>query len=261
MINLAIAIGVAILSLLAFGFGLGGGEFNALYGLLPSIIGLITTYLLLVRRTLKQIEVIMGRAQAEMAKAQEAAMRSGRRPSEKQLKDQLRKAINIIKQGYQLKNWQFLIESQINGQVGSLLYAIKEFEEAEPYLRNSFLRNWMAQAMLAVTYFRKKKYDKMAETFDRAVKGNKKEALLWAIYAWCLWKNKDRQGAIDVLIRAKKHVTDDKIESNLLALQNNKKMKMDGWKESWYQFHLAKPPVQKMQNPFGGKTHKKSVYR
>jgi tetratricopeptide (TPR) repeat protein len=203
----------------------------------------------------------MGRAQVEMAKAQESAIRGGRRPSEKQLKDQFRRSIEIIKEGYKLKSWQFLIESQINGQVGVILFSIKDFDEAEPYLRNSFLKNWMAQAMLGVTYFRKKKYDKMKEVFERGVKGNKKEALMWALYAWCLWKNKDRTSAIEVLIRAKEHSTDERIEKNLQALKNNKKMKMEGWKENWYQFHLAKPPVQKMHNPYGGKMNKKGIYR
>ncbi len=262
MINLAIALGVSILTMLVFSFMLGGGDFNGWYGILPALIALVAVYLVLVRRTLKQVEAVMSRAQVEMTRAQESLMRLGKPPTEKQLKDAIMGSVKIIKEGYKYKRWQFLVESQINAQVGTLLYAVKEFDGAEPYLRNAFLRNWMAQAMLAVTHFRKKKYDEMKATFEAAVKANKKEALLWSIYAWCLWKNSDREGAIAVLNRAKEHCKDERVEENLLNLQNNKKMKMSGWKETWYQFHLAKPPAQKVQqSPFGGRISKKSVYR
>ncbi len=263
MINLAIAIGSALLVLLAFGFALGGGEFNFWYGILPSLIALVAVYLYLVRRTLKQVEAIMNRAQVELAKAQKLAMRPNARPSEDKIKEIFNRAIGIIKEAYKLGRWQFLLEPQINSQVGALHYAQKEYDKALPYLENSFTRTWMSQGMLAAIYFRRKEYDKMKETFEKATHANKKQSLLWALYAWCLWKNKDRDGAIAVLNRAKGFVQDERIEGNLLALQNKKKMNLNGWNEMWYQFHFAKPPGMKPQqyHPFARKISKRSVYR
>jgi hypothetical protein len=80
------------------------------------------------------------------------------------------------------------------------------------------------------------------------VKYNRKESLLWNLYAWCLWKRGDGEEAMRVLNRGREVLkNDEKIESNLEALRNKKKMKMRGWKEMWYQFHLEAPPQPKMQ--------------
>ncbi|MEL6179645.1 MAG: hypothetical protein AAFS10_11870, partial [Myxococcota bacterium] len=197
MINLAIAIAISAAAYLAFGLGLGGGQFNVWYGILPAIIALVVAYLLLARRSLKQLEVITNRAASEMGRMQEQMMaRPGKNPSKKEMRERVERIIGILKEGYTLSRWQFLVEAQINSQIGVLYYSLREFDEAEPYLTNSFFKNWIAQAMLATIYFRRRKYDTMEEVFERAVKSNEKESLLWALYAWCLWKNKDRDGAI-----------------------------------------------------------------
>jgi predicted Zn-dependent protease len=261
MINLAIAIASAAILYFGFGFALGGGSLNPWYGIVPALIALVGVYLLLVRRTMKQLEVIMGRAQAELQKMQEKAMRVGGRPSQKQMDQMMNGAIAIMKEGYALGSWQFLVRQQINGQVGTLLYHQRKYDAAEPYLRNSFYKNWVSQAMLAVIQFRAKKYDDMTVTFEKAVKANGKESLLWALYAWCLWKNKQVDDAIAVLTRGKELVSDERLDQNLLALQNRKKMRMEGWREMWFMFALVKPKQPKAQNPFGGKMHKKSIYR
>lgn len=261
MINLAIAVAACVALYLGFGFALGGGDFNPWYGIVPGLIALVGVYLFLVRRTMKQLEAIMGRAQIELQKMQEKAMRVGGRPSQKQMDEMMNRAIGIMKEGYALGNWQFLVRQQINGQVGTLLYHQRNFDAAEPYLRNSFYKNWVSQAMLALIFFRRKKYDDMTETFEKGVKANEKESLLWAVYAWCLWKNRQTDDAIQVLTRAKQVVTDERIDQNLLALQNNKKMRLEGWRENWYMLGLAKPKQQRMANPFGGKQHKKAMYR
>ena len=261
MINLAISIAAAAVLYFGFGFALGGGSLNPWYGIVPALIALVGVYLLLVRRTMKQLEAIMARAQTELQKMQEKAMRVGGRPNQKQMDDMMNTAIGIMKEGYALGKWQFLVDQQINGQVGALLYHQRNYEAAEPYLRNYFYKNWVSQAMLAVILFRRKEYTAMTEAFEKGVKANEKESLLWALYGWCLWKNNQIDDAIAVLSRAKEAVTDERIEQNLLALQNKKKMRMEGWREMWFMFALAKPKQPKAQNPFGGKMHKKAMYR
>ena len=260
MINLAIAIAILILTTVGFGFLFGRGDLVIWYGLIPGVIAFIVSYLLLARRTLKQLEQVMNRAQHELMKLQESMSKSGRKPSKQQMEDRMNRAVDIIKEGYSLKSWQFLVESQLNGQIGALLYSNRKFNEAETYLRNGFFKQWLPQAMLATIYFRKREYGKMEEAFERACKSNKKESLLWGVYAWCLWKNKDRDGAIKVLSRSQEHITDPRIESNLLALQNNKKMKMEKW-DNWYQFQLEKPSQAKMQSPFGRRGSRRAMFR
>ena len=161
------------------------------------------------------------------------------------------RAVEILKSGYPIGKWQFFVDQQIDGHIGSILYMGKRYDEAERYLKNSFKKNWVARAMLGVLYYKRKKLDEMIEVFDEAVVANKKESLLWNLYAYCLWKSGRRDKAIDVLNRAiDAGIEDERTERNLKALKNNRKMKMRGWNMMWYQFHLDRPPQQRQQVQF-----------
>ncbi len=233
MYNLLISLAAGILAMLAVGFGLGGGEFKFLYGLLPGLMVLGTVYILLARRTLNEVQKTVGLAQAEL---------EGQKTE---------RAIALLKQCYPLGKWQFLIKSQIDAQIGSILYMTQKFDQSEPYLKTSFKKNWVARAMLGALYFKRKNYTEMESVFDEAAKANKKESLMWNIYAYCMWKSGQTDKAISVLNRALEAVPGDaKSKTNLTALQNNKKMKMRSWNMMWYQFHLDKPPVQRQSTQF-----------
>ncbi|MFU8806304.1 MAG: tetratricopeptide repeat protein [Bradymonadaceae bacterium] len=233
MINLVISILAGIAVTLATGFLLGGGELRLGWGIAPGFIALIVMYIILARRTLKMVQTTVAGAQAEF-QAQN-----------------IDRGVDILKAAYPLGKWQFFITSQIDGQIGSVLYMTQRFDEAEPYLKRSFKKNWVSRAMLGALYYKRKKYDEMEEVFNEAVAANKKEALLWNLYAYCMWKSGKRDKAIAVLNRAVEAVPkDEKTKANLKALQNNKKMKMRSWNMSWYQFHLDKPPAQRQQAQF-----------
>jgi tetratricopeptide (TPR) repeat protein len=229
MYNIIVSLIAGTAATAAFGFLFGGGEFVFLYGLFPGLLVMVGTFFYLARRTIKQVEVIMKRAQPELEKRN------------------VERAIDIMKEAYPLAKWQLFLSAQIDGQIGTVLYAARKYDDAEPFLKRSFSRNWVPQAMLAVLYYKKKKFEQMEETFEAAVTHNKKQALLWNLYAYCLWKRNKRDKAIDVLNRATEHVEDERTTKNLKALQNNRKMKMRGWNMQWYQFHLDKPPQQRVQ--------------
>jgi hypothetical protein len=58
-----------------------------------------------------------------------------------------------------------------------------------------------------------------------------------------------------VLARAvETNPTDEKLKSNMVALQNEKKLKMKAYSPEWYQFHLEKPPMD-----FGGAAGASSI--
>lgn len=152
------------------------------------------------------------------------------------------KAIKTLEGGFKYSNWQFYVKTQINSQIGTILYLKRDFAGAFPYLEKSFVRNWVAMGMLAVCYMKKNKTTKMVETFEKATSASKKESLLWALYAYCLDKTGDHGKAISVLEKAqKKGCTDDGITSNLELLRDGKKMKMKSYGDLWFQFHLEKP--------------------
>ncbi len=230
MYNLLLALAAGAAATILFGFLFGGGDFAFVYGIFPGVIVTVVVFGLLARRVLKQVEAIMASAQPELQNRNIPA------------------AVEIIKEAYPLGKWQFLLRSQIDGQIGTIWYAAQKFDKAEHFLRRSFKKNWVARAMLGTLLYKRKDYDEMTEVFEEAVQANKKQALLWNLYAYCLWKIKKREEAIAVLNRAMSHLeNDEKTERNLKALQNDKKMKMRGWNMQWYQFHLDKPPQQRIQ--------------
>ncbi|PJB31471.1 MAG: hypothetical protein CO109_09805, partial [Deltaproteobacteria bacterium CG_4_9_14_3_um_filter_65_9] len=189
MYNLFIAIAAMIVAYVLTGFALGGGGFNPWYGTIPGLAALIGVYLLLARRTYQQVEAVMNLAQVELMKLQQTIQRaaaSGKAPTPTQLNEGADKAISIMKRGLAYARWQFLVEQQINGNIGILLYSSRRMEDAVPFLKTSFYKNWIAQAMLACIHFKRREYDAMEEVFEKAVKANEKESLLWATYAWCV---------------------------------------------------------------------------
>ncbi len=152
------------------------------------------------------------------------------------------KAVKTLESGFKYANWQFYVKGQINAQIGMILFLKRDFSGAFEYLQKGFVRHWVAMGMLGVCYMKRNKAGKMIETFDKATAANRKEPLLWNLYAYCLEKIGERDKAIGVLEKGlKKASGDERLQANLEALRQGKKMKMQPYGDLWYQFHLEKP--------------------
>ena len=93
--------------------------------------------------------------------------------------------------------------------------------------------------MLAISYMKRNKKDKMISTFDKSVQWTPKESLLWNLYAYCLNENGETGKAKEVLEKGLKKLPGDEVlEQNLAALNEGKKMKMRSFGDLWFQFHL-----------------------
>lgn len=152
------------------------------------------------------------------------------------------KAIRII-EDVQKKfgPWQFYVKQQMNSQIGSIHYLKREFSKAFEYLGKGFARHWVGMAMLAICYMKRNQSGKMIETFEKAVTVTRKEPLLWTLYAFCLDKIGERDKAVKVMERGlKKLKNDERMQENLAALRDGKKMKMQPYGDLWFQFHLEK---------------------
>lgn len=177
---------------------------------------------------------------------------------QQQQKPRFDDAIAVLEGGLKWEKRQPLVAGQIHAQIGTLYYLDKRWEDAERHLSMTLPkgwfgkvmpRGWVSDAMLAAIHYRRKRYDQMKSVFEIAVAANPKEALLWNIWAWCLWEQKDRDGAIGVLVRAVEHVpSDERTRKNLESMQNGKGPKLRAWDVMWYQFHLETPPPI-VQNP------------
>jgi tetratricopeptide (TPR) repeat protein len=209
-----------------------------LASILPGVLVFIGAYILLARRIAEKLKALVNSAQKELQ-----SISSPREQAPK-----VAKAVKILEQGLQFDRWQFMVASQVHGQIGILHYMTKDYEAAEPHLTQASSRDPMSQAMLGALQYQRKQYGSMTQSFERAVKAGKKEGLVWAVYAWCLQQTKEREKAIGVLGRAvAANPSDEKLKAALTALQNDKRMKMRAWEPMWWQFNLEAPP-----QDFGG---------
>ena len=218
---IAIAVGVVV-------FGVLAAISNVIGAAVFGLVALAITYFLMTKRITKQLE-------AEMAPIQKQ-LQSGRT-------DNAIKTLEGIRDKY--ANKQFFTRSTLDGQIGVIHFMNKRFDKAQPYLEKSFVRLWNAQAMLGVLHGKNKDYDKMDDTFEKCVKYSPKQGVVWSTWAWIHWKAKHKEKAISILTRGKSALADkdEMLNTNLLALQNDKKMKMKGYGDVWYQFHLETHPA------------------
>jgi len=125
----------------------------------------------------------------------------------------------------------------------------KNLEQAQQHFAKASPRNYMAKAMQGALYYQRKDYSNMEAAFEQAVKTGKKEAIVWAAYAWCLIQIKEREKALKVMARAvETNPTEEKLKAGLNALQNEKRLKMKPYEPLWWQFGLEQPPLQMTTN-------------
>lgn len=174
------------------------------------------------------------------------------------------KAIRELKDALQYGKWQIYVEGQLHSQIGMIYYMKRDFSNAFPHLEKSFFKNWAALAMLAISYMKRQKKEKMISTFEKAVQWNAKESLLWSLYAYCLNETGEVTKAKVVLEKGLKKLPGDiHIQENLEQLKQGKKMKMRGYGDLWYQFHLENvAAIQKHQMAsMGGKMQRRMTAR
>ncbi|MEJ2201548.1 MAG: hypothetical protein P8X63_11145 [Desulfuromonadaceae bacterium] len=181
----------------------------------------ILIYFLVTRQVMKKVGAVMETAQRDI--------QAGR----------AEKAVKVLQEGFKYANWQFYIRGQLNAQIGTILYIKRDFNSAFDYLQKGFVRHWVAMGMLAVCYMKRNKSQKMIETFEKGVSANRKEPMLWNLYAYCLEKIGQKDKAVEVMEKGlKKTQGNEALESNLEALKAGKKMKMQLYGDLWQQFHL-----------------------
>lgn len=188
-----------------------------------SLVVFVALFMLITRVVMKKVGVLMQTAQHDV------------------MANRTEKAIKDLQAGMKYGPWQMFVKQQINSQIGTIYYIKRQFKEAVPYLEKGFVRNWVSQSMLAITYMKKNKTKKMIDAFDKAVSGNRKEPMVYAVYAFCLERVGNRSKAIAVLKKGlAKTSKDERLQENLEQLEAGKKMNMKSYGDMWYQFHLEK---------------------
>lgn len=164
--------------------------------------------------------------------------------------NRVEKAVEKLKSGYSYAKWQFMVKEQIDSQIGILYYTARDFDQAEPYLENAFSKNWMAMSMLAAAKYKKGDMDRVKKVMDKGIKGAPKEPFMYALYAWFLMEKGEKDKAIEILSKGvDKNPIDERLSSNLDAVKNGKKLKMQNYGNYWLQMHLGG------KNPQGGQQY------
>jgi tetratricopeptide (TPR) repeat protein len=210
--------------------GLFGGALyltTSLHPVVPVLGGMIVftiIYILLLKQVMSRINTSMESVQKDiMANRPDAAVHK----------------LEAMKKKY--ANWQFFINKQMNAQIGMVYYLRRDFNKAYEYLKEGFVRHWMAMAMLAIIHMKRNQTKNMIATFDKALTVTRKEPLLWSLYAYCLEKVGDRNKAVSIMEKGLKKIGSDELMSaNLEALKSGGKMKMQGYGDLWLQFQLEK---------------------
>lgn len=193
---------------------------------LAAILLFSAAYVLIARYVMKKVSAIMEGAGRDL---------QGQR---------IEKAVRSLQDALRLGPWQFSIAGQIHSQIGMIYYMKRDFSNAFEHLEKSFARNWIAMGMLAISYMKRNKKEKMLSTFEKAVQWSSKESLLWNLYAYCLNETGDTDRAIKVLEKGRKKLPgDERLQGNLEALKSGKKMKMKSYGDMWLQFHLERQSV------------------
>ncbi|MDO9069619.1 MAG: hypothetical protein Q7W05_14350 [Deltaproteobacteria bacterium] len=220
MYNILISSAAAILVLLILFFAV---QLSWWISLIAGILVFVLFFVVLSRMTLKKV----------MASIETAGKDLQAQPP------RFEKAIRELKDALQYCKWQVYVDGQLHSQIGMIYYMKRDFSNAFPHLEKSFFKNWAAIAMLAVSYMKRQKKEKMISTFNRGVQWNGKESMLWSLYAYCMNELGETVKAKEILAKGLKKIPgDSKLKDNLECLEKGKKMNMRAYGDLWFQFHL-----------------------
>jgi predicted Zn-dependent protease len=237
MYNLLISLAVGI----AIALGIKQAGYSLWAGLIPGTLAFAFTFVMLARRVAKRIQVLMDSVQKEFAT---------QATTQKEATAKVERAVKTLEQGLVYDKWQFMVGPELHAQIGMLKYMVKDLDGAQGHFAKSGPRNYMAKAMEGALHYQRKNFTAMETAFETAVKTGKKESVIWAAYAWCLVQNKEKDKALKVLGRGvETNPSDEKLKTSLTQLQNDKRLKMNPYAPTWWQFGLEAPP---MPSPGGG---------
>jgi len=224
MLNLAISL-AATAAVFAVGTVVAG---HWIAGFAPAILVLLVTYFLLARRTSNRLQAVM-----------EAAGKAAQR-------QKLDEARRLLEEARPLGRWQFLVESQVEAQLGALDYILRDFKSARPHLEKAFSRNWMAQGMLAAIDFRDGDVEAAAKRMEKVNLFARKEALYWGLYAYLHAESRQPEKALEILGRALKLLPrNEALKGMQQAVSNRKKLRMKDFGDTWYTFFPEQFPMRR----------------
>ena len=97
---------------------------QATYAVLPAVAVLAGTYWVIARRHSKAVETLMAELQREIQQ------------------QRVPNAIRMLHGAYGHAKWVFMLKGQLDGQIGTLHYIQKDFDDALPLLEKAWVKHW-----------------------------------------------------------------------------------------------------------------------
>ncbi|MBX2800130.1 MAG: hypothetical protein KTR31_20800 [Myxococcales bacterium] len=215
MINLAISLGIGVVLFAAIALWL-----SPVAAIIPALGVSAIAMFFLSRRVAKRVEVAL----AEVVPLLQARK-----------VDLARRKLEGIKEQY--GRWQFLLEGQLDAQLGMIEYLQMNWDQALPKLEKGKWRNWTALMCIGAIHFRKGRKEQAWEAFDKAANAAHKEVVIYGVWAALLVRDNQRAEALKVVARGLKSQPDSQLLKDLKQkVANKKKIKPKMFGEQWFQF-------------------------
>ena len=178
MINIGISLLAAILVFIIFTLGL---QVSAFLSVPMGILLGFALFIVLGRKIQSRLQNILEQMQKEVQEG---------KPE---------RAIETLKSGLVFEKRHIFVGGQLRSQIGVLYYIQKKHDLALDYLKKGFVKHFLGQGMMAVIYYKRKDYATMKKVMDATVQANKKESIVYGLYAYLLYQLKEKEAAIEIL--------------------------------------------------------------
>lgn len=223
MYSILISFGAALAVLLLWALLLIPGSWG--WGIFFGLVTLIAVWIVLARRMRRRIEPGFKQMQRQV----EAGL--------------IQPAIESLEAMLPLGRWMPMLTGQIYAQIGQLAYHSGDRQKAIAMLSKSSKRVSDAQMLLASIHYKEGDQGAAFGVMDKAIAHNKKNVMLYHVYAWMLNKSGDTGAAMAVLGRHLKKDKNSRVSNeNLLRLQNGNKLNMGQFGMPWYALGFEHPP-------------------
>ena len=233
-----------------------------------ALFGFLGVGLLINLQVKKRLEAIFGEVQSSILETQEHLrrkitmlqnkMQGGPRVQamvEKEQAEAIMKSIQILDKVTPLKKWNLLAVRQANTLRGQLLFQIKDFAAADPYLDKAIIMDPVTLAMKMTRLYKRGRLEEVAKSFQKGIRRFKDEkaTLIYALYSWILVEEGRIDEAVATLFEAKSKTESEVLKQNWEHLANGrlKRFSNAGLGEEWYALHLEAPKAPRIRQQAG----------
>jgi hypothetical protein len=141
--------------------------------------------------------------------------------------------------------WHFLLENQIDAQLGTLDYMQLRWEEARPRLESGSKglagsrvgRNWSAAGLLGALHWRQGRKELAWKAFEAAAESSGPDPILFQVWATLLVRDGKRPEALAAVAKGLQvHPKHKALEELQATIANDRKVDPRAFGQLWYQF-------------------------